>query len=82
MYESLEKFEIRRDSTTDCGVSCPLATEKITIDLLWENGVVTFSQLFFDRILFILAGNNDIHKSLDEFEIRPDPTPDHRVTCL
>ena len=23
----------------------------------------------FDRILFILAGNNDIHKSLDEFEI-------------
>ena len=25
-----------------------------------------------DQILFILAGNDDIHKSLDEFEIRPD----------
>ena len=25
-----------------------------------------------DRILFILAGNDDIHKSLDEFEIWPD----------
>ena len=27
-----------------------------------------------DGILFILTGNDDIHKSLDEFEIRPDPT--------
>ena len=27
-----------------------------------------------DRILFIFAGNNNIHESLDEFEIRPDPT--------
>ena len=23
----------------------------------------------------------DIHKSLDEFEIRPDPTTDHTVSC-
>ena len=28
----------------------------------------------FDHILFILAGNDDIHKSLDEFEIWPDTT--------
>ena len=35
----------------------------------------------FDRILFILAGNDDIHKSLDEFEIRPDPTTDYGVSC-
>ena len=28
----------------------------------------------FDRIHFILAGNDDIHKSLDEFESWPDPT--------
>ena len=33
-----------------------------------------FFSAFLDRILFILAGNNNIHKSLDEFEIRPDPT--------
>ena len=25
--------------------------------------------------------NDDIHKSLDEFEIRPDPTMDHRLSC-
>ena len=34
-----------------------------------------------NRILFILVGNNDIHKSLDEFEIRPDPTKDYGVSC-
>ena len=35
----------------------------------------------FDRILFILAGNYDIHKSLHEFEIQPDLTTDNRVSC-
>ena len=29
---------------------------------------------FFHLILFILAGNEEMHKSLDEFEIQPDPT--------
>ena len=26
-------------------------------------------------------GNSNIHKNLDEFEIRPDPTLDLKVTC-
>ena len=29
---------------------------------------------YFNRILFIFAGNEDMLKSLDEFEIRPDAT--------
>ena len=29
----------------------------------------------------MLAGNNDIHKSLNEFEIQHDTTLDYRVTC-
>ena len=31
---------------------------------------------FLDQIVFILAGtcNDNIHESLDEFEIQPDPT--------
>ena len=41
-------------------------------------GVATF---FLEQILFILAGNDDIHKSLNEFEIWPDPIRDHRVCC-
>ena len=36
----------------------------------------------FDRMLFILAGNEDIHKSLYEFEFRTDPTTDYGVSCL
>ena len=28
----------------------------------------------FDQILFILAGNDDMHESLNEFKIRPDAT--------
>ena len=46
-----------------------------------ENDVSTFSQLFFYPILFILAGNEDIHKILDEFEFRPDRTTDYGVSC-
>ena len=30
---------------------------------------------------FILAGNKDMHKRLDEFEFQPDPTIDYGVTC-
>ena len=30
----------------------------------------------FDRILFILAGSNYIHKSLDKLKIRPNLTTD------
>ena len=35
----------------------------------------------FDRIHLILAGNDDIHKSLNEFEIRRDLTMDYGVGC-
>ena len=34
-----------------------------------ENDVSTFSELFFDPILFILAGNEDMHKILGDFKI-------------
>ena len=35
----------------------------------------------FNPILFILAGNDDMHESSDEFEFRPDFTTDCGVTC-
>ena len=40
-----------------------------------------FFSAVLDRIHFILAGNDDIHESLDDFQIRPDRTRDHRVSC-
>ena len=39
------------------------------------------SRSYFDQILLILADNEDIHKSLDEFKIRPDPTMDDGTSC-
>ena len=56
-----------------------MATDSSHRVIMGEKGVITFSRLFFDRILFILAGNDDIHKSLHE--IWPDPTTDNRVSC-
>ena len=42
--------------------------------LVFEKRCCLFFLVVLDRILFIITGNDDIHKSLDEFEIRPDPT--------
>ena len=39
-----------------------------------------FSAVFYP-ILFILAGNEDMHESLEEFEFLPDPTTDCGVNC-
>ena len=38
------------------------------------NDVSTFSGLFLIRSFSYLQINDNIHESLDEFEIRPDPT--------
>ena len=81
IHKSLHEFEIWLDPTTDNRVSCPWASEKIPIDLQWGKLRHHIFLAVFDRILFILAGNEDIHKSLDEFEFRPDPTTDYGVSC-
>ena len=45
----------------------------------WRHHI--FSNVF-DWTLFILAGNDDMHASLDEIEIWPDSTTDYIVYCL
>ena len=50
-----------------------MATDRVTVGK-WRHHV--FSNVF-DWIHFILAGNDDIHKSLNEFEIRRDTTIDY-----
>ena len=47
-----------------------MATDSV---IIWKT-VLPFFLVVLDGILFILTGNDDIHKSLDEVEIRPDPT--------
>ena len=46
-----------------------------------ESDVSTFFSVVFDPILFMLAGNEDMHKLADEFEFRPDWTTDYGVSC-
>ena len=40
-----------------------------------------FFSAVFHLFLFILAGNDDMHDSLEEFEFRPDLTADCGVSC-
>ena len=47
-----------------------MATDSVII----RKTVLPLFSVVLAGIIFILTGNGDIHKSLDEFEIRPDPT--------
>ena len=40
-----------------------------------------FVSVAIDPILFKLAGNEDMHNILDEFEFQPDLTTDNGVSC-
>ena len=74
MHESSEECEIQLDRTNDCGVNYPWASEKNPHRLIMGKRCCHFFSAILDRIHFILAGNDDIHESLDDFEIWPDPT--------
>ena len=49
--------------------------------LQWEKRCYHIFSNVFDQIHFIHAGNDDIHKSLNEFEIWRDRTMDYGVGC-
>ena len=58
-----------------------MATESPPLIYNGENDVSIFSRVVFYPILFILAGNEDMHKTLEEFEFWPDRTTDYGVSC-
>ena len=77
MHETSEEFEIRCNRTTHCKIAALKRQKKSPMSYNGKNGVAFFLGCFFDDcILFILVGNNDIHKSLAEFEIQSDLTID------
>ena len=51
------------------------------IGLQWEKRRHHVFSNVIDQIHFILVGNSDIHKSLNEFEIPRDLTMDYGVGC-
>ena len=55
-----------------------MATDRVTVGKKRRHHV--FLNVF-DRIHFKLAGNDDIYKSMNEFEIWRDPTMDYGVGC-
>ena len=74
-------FEIRQDLTRDLWASCPWASGKIPIDLLWEKCCDHSSTFIFGWIFFILTDNKTNHKSSNEFEFRQDFITDFGVSC-
>ena len=71
MHESSEEFEIRPDTTTELAA---LERLKKSTQLHGEKWCCHIFTAVLDRTHFILACNTDIHESLDEFEIWPNPT--------
>ena len=54
-----------------------MATDRV----IMEKRCCHFFSAVFYQILFILAGNDDMHESSEEFEFRPDLTTDAGVSC-
>ena len=70
MHKISDKFAFRPDRTTDYGVSCPWGL-KISHRLTMGKLCLHASSFIFDRIIIKLAGNQDRHKSSDEFKFGP-----------
>ena len=74
------RIYIRAGMSSKFGNMQPLvsmATDRVTVGKTMSSHFLEC----FNRIHFILAGKDNIHKSLNEFEIRRDPTMDYRVGC-
>ena len=80
MHKISNKFEFWPDRTTDYGVSCPWASKNFH-RLIMKKCCLHASSFIFDRIIIKVAGNQEKHKSSDEFDFGPDQTTHFEVTC-
>ena len=68
---------IRARTSSNFDLIGRLTAELVALERLKKRlimGKIHFFSAVLDQILFIFAGNDNIHWSLDEFEIRPDTT--------
>ena len=70
---ALDEFEIRLDPYTG------FHGNRIGYD--GEKHCLHFFSAVFHPFLIIIAGNDDMHESLDEFEFQPDWTTACGVSC-
>ena len=54
-----------------------MATDRVIV----EKRFCHFFSTVFYPLLFIFAGNEDMHESSEEFEVWPDPTTDCGLSC-
>ena len=72
--------QIKAWMSLNLGQIPPLTMELAALERLkyWRHHFFSFA---IDPILFKVAGNEDMHNILDEFEFRPDLTTDYGVSC-
>ena len=58
-----------------------LLVSMVTDRVMMKKRCLHFFSAVFQLFLFILAGNDDMHESLDEFEFPSDWTTDCGVSC-
>ena len=81
LYLQVTRTCITSQTSSNFGQIGPLTTElaalerlKISHRLIMGKSYFHASSLIFDRIIIKVAGNQDRHKSLDEFDFGPDQT--------
>ena len=77
-YKSFNEFDFQPRLTTNYRVSSLAALELSKIKLY---NVLTILAHSFFIFIFILVGNKDIHKSMDEFEFCSDLITDYGLVC-
>ena len=76
-----DEFEIWPDRQWTAEIAALERLKKSHQCLQWEKCCDHSNAFIFDWNFFILAGNKGMHKSLVEFESKPDQTTDYGVTC-
>ena len=87
-YLQVTRSSIRSRTSSKFGQIGPRTAELAALERLEKspktyNGrnLVTTLTPIFGSIILILAGNEDMHESLDEFKFRPDTDTNTRVIC-
>ena len=77
------RTSIKAWMSSNLGIIPPLTLKLITLERLKKRHIILLAllRLIFDRIFFILAGNQDIYNISDEIEFQPDLTKDCGVSC-
>ena len=81
MHKVSNQFEFRPDRTTDYGVICLWVSKTISYRLIKGKCCLHPSSFNFYQIIIKVAGNQDRHKSLVEFDFGHNQTTHFGVTC-